>query len=176
MLATHSLFQPLIDRLLPCSKSLEPLPRLREFVLQLVYPTLKYLRCPLAFFKLRAALLLACNASCYSVAFLLRVGLRKKGRNARASTPSSRSRLAARPDFSDTSNEIVCCWSCTSSLRRSIPAVFAFGGGGTEVTWGGCVGEVMGRGGGEDESVRERGERVLMRAAIAWYGSWDGGR
>ena len=54
--------------------------------------------------------------------------------------------------------------------------MFAFGGGGTAVTWGGSVGEVMGRGGGEDESVRERGERVLIRAAIAWYGSWDGGR
>lgn len=58
-------------------------------------------------------------------------------------------------------------------------AVFAFGGGGTAVIWGGngaSGGEDMGRGGGEDESVRERGERVLMRAAIAWYGSWDDGR
>ena len=52
--------------------------------------------------------------------------------------------------------------------------MFAFGGGGTAVIWGGngaSGGEDMGRGGGEDESVRERGERVLMRAAIAWYGS-----
>ena len=104
------------------------------------------------------------------------MGLRNKENDVRASTPSNRSRLAARADFSDTSSEIVCCWSCTSNLRRSIPAVFAFGGGGTAVTWGGSVGEVMGRGGGEDESVRERGERVLIRAAIAWYGSWDGGR
>lgn len=42
------------------------------------------------------------------------------------------------------------------------------------VTWGGNEareGEDMGRGGGEDESVRARGERVLIRAAIAWYGS-----
>jgi len=99
-----------------------------------------------------------------------------KGKDVRASIPSRRSRLAARADFSDTSNEIVCCWSCTSALRRSSSAVFAFGGGGTAVTGEEAGGEDTGRGTGEDEFVRARGERVLIRAAIAWYGSWDGGR
>ena len=63
MLATHRLFQPLINHLLPCSESPEPLPRLGEFFLQFAYLNLKYLRRPLAVFELRAALLLACNAS-----------------------------------------------------------------------------------------------------------------
>jgi hypothetical protein len=61
VLITHRLFQPLIDRLLPYRESLKPLPRLGELVLQLVYPSLKFLRLPLATFELRAALLLACK-------------------------------------------------------------------------------------------------------------------
>jgi hypothetical protein len=112
---------------------------------------------------------------CYEkITFLLREGHIKEEKDVRASTSSSRSKLATRAVFSDTSNEIVCCWSCTSALRRSISAEFAFGGGGTEETCGGNEaggGEDMGRGGGEDKSARARGERVLMRAAIAWYGS-----
>ena len=61
-----------------------------------------------------------------------------------------------------------------SALRRSISAVFAFGGGGTAV-----AGEENEAGGGEDTDggvggdgpVRARGEWVLIRVAIAWYGS-----
>ena len=52
--------------------------------------------------------------------------------------------------------------------------MFAFGGGGTAVTGeeneaGGE--EDRGGGAGRDEPVRARGERVLTRVAIAWYGS-----
>ena len=65
MLAAHRLFQPLIDGLLPFNEPLEPLPRLGEFVLQLMYPNLEFPCRPLAFVELRAALLLACNVSHY---------------------------------------------------------------------------------------------------------------
>lgn len=53
--------------------------------------------------------------------------------------------------------------------------MFAFGGGGTAVTGekeneaGG--GEDTGGGAGEDGPVRASGEEVLIRVAIAWYGS-----